>query len=236
MQDLNIVATTNQVLSDMVEDGTLKNIIREQLVSTIKDITESSMRSYSDFGKALSEKINEVILTSASSIELPEYNKFVSDVVVECFDTILQEQAKPQLQELVTSELGCIDSSVITCAQIMEKIRTIYEIDDYENSQEVSVSFEDDGDGWFKLVVENESECDKVTIRGTTFYKDEQHSYIAYMESGSWKPDSSNSKYTFGTNIRGELCKYLYRLYCAKSKLDLSDSYNFEGFTVGGYY
>lgn len=237
MNDLKIVETTNEVLSEMITDGSFKEIIRKQLNETITNIASNAMRSYSDFGKALESKINEVVHTAAHGIQLPEYNKFVSDIVVEEFDKVLNEQSKTQIQEALREELGELRQDVISCSDIQNRLQKIYESSDYQDSKEIKVCFENDGDGWAKLTIESEDDSEKITVRFTTFHKQENYSYIGWMETGDWSTNNTaTDKYGFGSNVRGELTKYLYRLYCAKSKIDLSDWGEFEDFTVGGYH
>ena len=136
---MKLAETVNETLVEMIEGDVVKEIIQKQLESTITDVVSDSMRSYSDFGKVIKEKINQVVNIAASNVELPEYTKFVSGVVIEQFDKVLHEQAKTQLEKLINKELGALNQDSITCSQLFDKLRSSFESDEHQDERDISV-------------------------------------------------------------------------------------------------
>lgn len=235
-QDLKLVETVEATLTEMVTGNVVKEIITKQLESTVTDIVSNSMRSYSKFGKAIEDKINNVIEIAASNIELPEYNKFISEMVVKQFDKVLGEQAKTQIQELINNELGCIEKGIITCKQLQAQLVEHFENQDHDDCKEIEVQFSESEYGAIYIHIKDEEEI-KLTLYNHGHRKSENGYYIGYMETGfNWSKRSTNNPLPLSTYCMSKLERYLYRLYCSETRIDITDSHNLESFTVGDYY
>ena len=230
MKELKLVETVNETLVDLIEGDVIKKIITKQLESTITDVINDSMRSYSDFGKVIKEKINSVVNIAASNVELPEYTKFVSDVVLEQFDKVLQEQAKTQLAALIEKELGVLPSGTITASHLFNKIQEAFTPEEYEEEREISVELErSDRDAiYIKIVDEENHEEIKLSLYNHR-KEDKNHYYIGYIDTGSsWHGrNTKDSELAFNTHCMDSTQKFLFRLYCAQTNLDMSDASDF---------
>ena len=197
-KEMKLVETVTETLSAMIEGDVVKNVITKQLESTIADIIRDSMRSYSDFGKIISEKVNSVINVAANNVELPEYTKFVSDVVIKQFDQVLQEQAKTQLTELIESELGALPLGVMSSTYLFDKIRDCFTSDEYQEEREIEVTVEGGGDSdAIYITINDEEESDQTKISLYNFgNKDKSNYCIGYIDTG---------KYTSRTTGKHEL-------------------------------
>jgi hypothetical protein len=88
MQDLQnaIAASFDKIASA----GKIEEMIEKQLTETIGGIIKDSLRSYSDFGKALEEKVKAAVNVDLRNLELPGYN----DVILK----IIERQVAGQLE------------------------------------------------------------------------------------------------------------------------------------------
>jgi hypothetical protein len=233
---LELVQAVNESLGELISGDVIKEIITKQLESTITEIVRDSMKSYSDFGKTIKDKINSVVCLAASNVELPEYTKFVSGVVLEQFDKVLQEQSKTQLNELIISELGVLPSGVMTARQLAEKIKSTFESDEYEEERTVEVEIEGQGTSGIYIEIKDEERSEEIKI---SLYNHSQKNtsnyYIGYLDTGGWTSrNTRTSERSLNTHCMDEIEKFLFRLYCAQTKIDMSDTSDFEDFNVGG--
>ena len=235
--ELNLVETVNASLIEMIQGDAIKVMIENQLSSTIKSVIGSSMREYSDFGKVIQEKINAVINVAASNVELPEYTKFVSDVVLEQFDTVLQEQSRLQLTGLIEKQLGTLPSGVMMADQLFQKIVDSFTPEEYEEERTISVELirSDSSAIYIKTNDEEKSEEIKISLYNHRA-EDSNMFYIGYIDAGSsWnKRTTKDSEKSFNTHCMDEIQKFLFRLYCAQTNIDMTDMSDFEDFIVGG--
>ena len=66
-KELNLLEEINKAMQELIKGDVIKNIITKQLEQTVTEIVKNSMRSYSDFGKIISEKINQVVNLAANN-------------------------------------------------------------------------------------------------------------------------------------------------------------------------
>lgn len=234
-KEVQLVETVTEALGKMIEADTVKDIITKQIESTITDIVSHSMRSYSGFGKIISEKINSVIHIAASNVELPEYTKFVSDCVIDQFDQVLKAQAQEQLKELIQNEFGPMQSGVMTAQQFYDHITSCFETDEWQEEREIEVQLEEtDRDViYIKIIDEEKSEEVKLSFYN---WRNEEGFHIGYIESGGWNHCSTRvSERSLNTHCMDKLEKFVFRMYCAQTKVDMSDISMFDDFSVGGH-
>lgn len=236
-KELKLVETVNEALTGLISGDVIKGIIEKQLEATITDIVKDSMRSYSDFGKVIKEKIEGVVTLAASNVELPEYTKFVSGVVLEQFDKVLQEQSKTQLNELIISELGVLPSGVMTARQLAEKIQSTFESDEYEGKRTIEVEIKGQGTSGIYIRIKDDDKSEEIKI---SLYNHRQKNtsnyYIGYLDGCGWTSrNTRTSERSLNTHCMDSLDKFLFRLYCAQTKIDMTDTSDFEDFNVGGH-
>jgi hypothetical protein len=236
-KEMKLVETVTETLSAMIEGDVVKNVITKQLESTIADIVRDSMRSYSDFGKIISEKVNSVINVAANNVELPEYTKFVSGVVIKQFDQVLKEQAQEQLTKLIESELGALPTGVMSANQLFDKIVESFDKDgEYQEEREISVQLEYSDRDVIYIKVVDEEESEEIKLSFYNHGSKEKHYHLGYIESGKWsKRNTKESERAFNTYCMDKLEQFLFRLYCAQTNIDMNDVSMFDDFSVGGY-
>lgn len=114
---MDIAKEIERVSSELLTDGTLDRIIRDQIEKTYKGIVEDAFRSYGTVGKLMREKIDESMLKSVDSFEWDKYIPKLDSVLVELINkTPVMEQKKvldsfyklmitPDKKEVTVSEL-----------------------------------------------------------------------------------------------------------------------------------
>jgi site-specific DNA-cytosine methylase len=103
MQELQ--QAVSNAFANVVAAGTIEKAIEEKLTSTITSIINEELRSYSDFGKALSEQVKAAMQVDFSNLELPGYNdlilKLIRAQVEHQASTSIAAQVEAQMKELL---------------------------------------------------------------------------------------------------------------------------------------
>ena len=115
----------NAQIEKMIDDGSVENMIAEKIKDSIKSAIDDSLKSYSDFGRALKDKVEESLNQSINRISLPEYNKFISDVVISSFEGVLEEQGKTQIKELLEGSLKPVPKD-ISATDLLGEVKEIW--------------------------------------------------------------------------------------------------------------
>ena len=207
MKELTAMITDR--LNHMVESGKIKKIIDNQLNATVSDILNDSMRSYSDFGKLVKEKLQESLNNAICGVSFPEYSKFISDQVVTATNEKLSAAAMESLQEQLKEIFEPI-------AKEMKPSELLHQIGRHFDHDSHAVEFEDgpylpidwdinDDETAITLSIK-----DTITVRFYDF-RNKNEWYIGYIE------DDMNRVITKGvegaTHAMG-LAGYLYKAYC----------------------
>lgn len=89
----------------IVASGKIEAAIEAQLTRTINDAVQEHLRSYSDFGKQLSEAVKSALKVDLRDLGLPGYNDLILKVIRAQLDghinTVLAEQVEQQMASLL---------------------------------------------------------------------------------------------------------------------------------------
>ena len=207
MKELNdlIIARMN----NMTESGAIQKLIDKQLEDSVTDILKDSLRSYSDFGKAIKEKLSESLAGAVEKVTFPEYNKFISDAVVECVSSHMGAEVVAGIQEQLKGILQPVPKEITG-----EKF--LSELWDFFDHSSDGVKF-DDGP---YILPEWSMDSDETAVYmkvedqfKVSFYdhKKSGNWYIGYIEDDSERhitADLGGATHTYG------VIGYLYKLYC----------------------
>lgn len=227
---LEIKELVAQKTEAMITDGTLEKMIEEKLKESVASAVNDSFRSYSDFGKALSEKISNSIGTAARDIELPEYNSFIASVVKDRFTEALHDQALNSVTKLIEDDLKPIQG-----------VQTVQNILDEVEKQWGDTAKEHGKDEIEIEISESESEALYVTFKHpeydwydikVTFYKfgNDENYHIGYISQN----DKRMTHSVDGITHAGELARYFFRLYAVRADIDCTTS-EFESIYISEY-
>lgn len=207
MKELNglIIARMN----NMTESGAIQQLIDKQLEDSVKEILKDSLRSYSDFGKAIKEKLSESLAGAVEKVTFPEYNKFISDAVVECVSSHMGAEVVAGIQENLKEILQPVPKQ-IGGTEFLERLGRFFEFE--------SNCVESD-DGLYispKWNMNDDETAIYMSVDGefkVTFYdfKKDGSWYIGYIESGSGRhitADLGGATHAMG------VIGFLYKLYC----------------------
>ncbi len=91
MSDLSIILGT--AIGKLLDSGKVEEIIQAKINKTFAESIDEALRSYSDFGKQLSEKIKEALTFDPSRISVQEYNQMVTHIIERKLHDYMEKQA-----------------------------------------------------------------------------------------------------------------------------------------------
>lgn len=89
----------------LIASGKIEAAIEKHLEATIERLLEEHLRSYSDFGKMLSERIKTAIGVNLEKVTIPEYNTIIADIVVRKIDAFMQKEGREALDTMLSEML-----------------------------------------------------------------------------------------------------------------------------------
>ena len=207
MKELNdlIVARMN----NMTETGAIEKLIDTQLQESVKDILKNSLRSYSDFGKAVTEKLEASLSGAVSKVSFPEYSHFISAAVVDCVSAHMNEHVVAGIQEQIKEVLQPVPKEIAG-----EKF--LSELSRFFDSDSAGVEFEDGPYILPEWDMNSGETAVYMKVEGqfkVSFYDHKKNGswYIGYIEDDSERhitADLGGATHTHG------VIGYLYKLYC----------------------
>ncbi len=230
--DLNIIVA--EKTQEMVENGTVEKMIVEKIESTIKQGIDDALRSYSDFGRSISEKISQSIQQASRHVTIPVYNQFIADIVQEQYSKVLNESAVEHLNKLISDKIITVNKEE-NLAVLFEKIEELWREEAQEkcyDAIDVEHSYNDD-DTWLKLVFKHPQ---------FSFYNVEVILYTSeYKDSDTWNIGSIkvNDKRISGhpLNAAGvlmdEVGRIIYQYYAMQTEFTIDPDYEIEDIYVG---
>ena len=226
MEDLK--KAVNETLNSLIDSDKINQIIEKQLTETIESIVKDQLRSYSNFGKALSAKIDESLSFDLNDFTFPEYHKVVLNLVEGALNNAVTGQAQEQLKKDLNEMFAPVPKE-IKLSSLIQKF-----IDEYAQEYE-----RDDADNIGLLI--SESEHGYVTV--ALHPKDKKTSYRSSEDISSWQdcdlvlniriskddPKRGVLSHTYDrtglkphqfmpTCLHG-VSRLMYQMYCAKSEI-----------------
>lgn len=141
---LDIQKEVNKSLKNIVKSGKIEELINKELEGTIKSIVHDCLRDYSDFGKAIKEKLKSAL--NCTDISFPEYHQKMADYVIEAVDSFMAGDAKEQMQGQIKGFFKPLDYTEIKLSEIIEEFKKSIDSYDREDlSDEMTCIIEDEG-------------------------------------------------------------------------------------------
>ena len=207
MKELNelIIARMN----NMTESGAIQQLIDTQLQESVKDILKNSLRSYSDFGKAVTEKLEASLSGAVSKVSFPEYSHFISAAVVDCVSAHMNEHVVAGIQEQIKEVLQPVPKE-ITGEKFLSELSCFFD------SDSAGVEFEDGPYILPEWDISSDETAVYMKVEGqfkVSFYDHKKNGswYIGYIEDDRERhitADLGGATHTYG------VIGYLYKLYC----------------------
>jgi len=238
MQDFN--NAVNEAMAKITSNGTIEKIIEAQLTNTVKSLVNDQLRSYSDFGKALQEKIDTDLAVSLNNITFSEYNETILHLVAGALNNAVTGEAHEKLKKDI-NELFESPPKEITLSEVIEKYK------------EESAEYERGGAGKIALIIEPK-EYGSIGIalnpKNTKGYRDEEvdswHDCEFYMSIRVDKDAEDRGRLTrtydrsslkphqFMPTCMSGTTRMLYQMYCTGATLILDEGIDPENYDT--YY
>lgn len=219
MKELNDVVTNK--IGEMISNGTVEEIISNKLEETIIESVNNAMRTYSEFGKAITAKIEESIQCGAREIEIPAYNIFIQNVINEKFTEILQENAASHLAELIEKSIPPIEGNAKS-STLMDHIRHCWTEKAKENgNDEIEICQKFNDDGTSMEVTMTSPDGDDITV---TFYNWRDNGWhIGYIREREHSITSSPTK--VAATYMNDVTKRLFQYYAMQKKFEMDEQF-----------
>lgn len=206
----------NEQINAMITNGDIETMIATKLNETIKECVSDAMRSYGDFSKTIKAKIEEAINADLSNITIPEYNTFISQLVLESYTTTMNEQGKAHMKELLDEHLAPVPKE-ITAQGLLNKVKEYWGDSAREDGhEEIEIEWEE-GSTAIYMKVKNPV-WDNQFIK-VTFYNHREADSNTYHIGYINEDDQAISGCISGATHAMGLAGYFYKLYCAGTKI-----------------
>lgn len=153
--DLN--QAVNNVLAEMVEDGTVKGMVRKTLESAIKGIVEDVYGGYrSEFKKGLQEYIEKSLAVDLSNLNLSGYNVLVLETIKESLDNVVQTQGIERIRADIERLLSPLEKREWTLSEIVERMKTEENGDNEHWDSQITFEYDDSFSHWAYIYLDPE--------------------------------------------------------------------------------
>ncbi|MBT2917735.1 hypothetical protein [Vibrio anguillarum] len=220
----------NEQINAMISAGAIEQMISEKLQETMKDSVNQAMRSHSDFGKSIQAKIEESINASLKHVTIPEYNKFISDVVMESYTEAMNATAKAHMKELLDEKLAPVPKEM-TAQALLKEIQSYWGEHARSNGHdEIEIQWEEHDSAIYLKAIHPEHDWKFITITCYNHGEPDSKTYhIGYIN----EDDKTISGCITGATYALGLAGFFYKLYCAQTKITGFDSVYGENIYVG---
>jgi len=114
--------------ANVVASGAIEQAIEKQIGETINSAIKDHLRSYSDFGKAISEQVQQAIGVRLDRLDLPSYNDLILKIVRAQIEGAMHGEAAKQIEANLTELLKQAPAE-ITIDQLIEQFIEAYKED-----------------------------------------------------------------------------------------------------------
>ncbi|MGD9172157.1 MAG: hypothetical protein PVI97_19225 [Candidatus Thiodiazotropha sp.] len=238
MTDFN--TAVQAAMKKLTENGSIEAVIEKQLLETVKNIVHDQLRSYSDFGKALKQKIDDELRIDLQHITFSEYNQVVLNLVQGQLNNAVTGEAHQKLKDDL-DELLETPPKEIRLSDVIDKYK------------EESSEFDRDGAERITLIIEPK-EYGQIAIalhpKTTKGYRDERISSWTdcdfFMSIRVDDHDDTRGRLTrthdrtglkphqFMPTCMHGLSRLMYQMYCAGSLLILDQGLEADDYDL--YY
>ncbi|MBF4425259.1 hypothetical protein [Vibrio anguillarum] len=220
----------NEQINTMISTGAIEQMIAEKLNATIKECVSDTMRSYGDFAKSIKGKIEESFNASLSEITIPEYNQFISDVVIESYTEAMNTTAKAHMKALLDEKLAPVPKEM-TAQALLDEIQKHWADDVRQyGHEEIEIEWEESDNAIFLKAIHPEHDWNFIKVTCYNHREPDSKTYhIGYIN----QDDKAISGCITGATYALGLAGFFYKLYCAQTKITGFDSVYGENIYVG---
>jgi hypothetical protein len=212
----------------IVSSGKLNHIIEEKVGETVKGVIDSALRSYSDFGKALSKAVEESLSIDKDRLALPGYNEIVLQIVKNKLEHGIQQIGKERLEKDMENLLSGGIPKEVPVSKLVDEFKAWVREESYRNDHDDRITYiaekSEYGGGWIYLDAKQDRKKYDCRFR------------LAYSSEGEIYSTTISGKDADKNLFLGGLSGFertLFRCYAAKTRIvldtDEPDIYQPEG-------
>lgn len=146
----------NDEVKKLFSSGKIELMIEKKLEETVKSIVTNCLEGYSDFGKALKEKVVEGLDLKNLKIDLPSYGKTMCNIAQDLVEKTMLAETKEKIEENMKKIFNPLEKKEWKLSEIVKKFIEDIRIDGDEG--EVTLIVEEKEDGAFKRIYLDEDE------------------------------------------------------------------------------
>lgn len=181
------------------KSGVIKETIDKQVKVVVDSVIETTLSSYSTFGKQLKETVEHSLKIDVNELDLASYNAFILNVIKAKLDACLYQQGKRQIQEGLEKLLQPAPKEIKLSKLITDFIE--YSAEDVQLEHYEHITFH----------------CDQTRLNATWIAFDCEPNKSEYA-----------CEYRIAINRNGNIFSLQINNENYKNKLFVGDLYNFE--------
>ena len=209
-------------LSEMINSGAIEEIISKNLVKTVEESVEKALRSYGDFGKVVSKKIEDAIMFSESDINLPLYNTLIADRIHTAFSKAMNENALTHFENLVADIVEPMPKEA-KFSDIMDDIKKCWAEESERGNVEVESNYNDDDTALYVSIKHPEYDWHNIKI---TFYNWKKKTWhIGYLRVGEKTLSIDPRKYADNGMGATNLGDRLFKYFLSKTEFEADEEF-----------
>ncbi|KVT92676.1 hypothetical protein WK60_13885 [Burkholderia ubonensis] len=148
--------------ANVVASGAIEKAIEANLEATITSILKDQLKSYGDFGKQLTEKVNAAMQIDLDRMDLPTYGHFIEKVIARAVDAQLQGDVAKKIEAHMTALLADAPQEM-TLEQIVADFKVHVKDRAYGGDVDHSISLHvtQTGYGYWHIAMDKDSGTDE---------------------------------------------------------------------------
>jgi hypothetical protein len=147
-----------EAFAKIAKEGKIEVMIEKELCSTISTLISNTLRSYSDFGKALEEKVKKELQIDLSKINLDNYNNTIMKMISAKMNSLTEEKMQKTMDTFLNDLLKDIPDEV-KLSKLLDDFREHVIANQYsrDHDGEFTLMIEDGGNGYKRIYFDPES-------------------------------------------------------------------------------
>ncbi|MGN4124858.1 hypothetical protein ACMGD3_07555 [Lysinibacillus sphaericus] len=128
---MDIQKMMNEALVELHEEGTVKDIIKKQVTSTVESSIKDLLGSWSPLSKALEKELKEQLQINLDKLDIPSYNELLAQAIKKQLDDAIYTKGLEDFNRRVGKIIGSGMPNEIKLSQLVLKMAQ--EVDDLDD-------------------------------------------------------------------------------------------------------
>lgn len=213
----------NQKIKSMIEDGSIEALIGKNIENTIGESVKEALRSYSDFGKTITEKIKEALQCAGRTVEFPAYNLFIKEVAEKAFIKVLNEEAVTHLTDLIGTIIEPVKKNAMI-SELFDEIRENCGNEERGRGADKIAITSSEADSGDAIYVKIKTEYETINVSFYNFkHNDEDTWHIGYIREDN-KPMTSKV-INLADRVYHSISHILFKYYAMQTEFELDEEF-----------